>query len=178
MTLSVFTRRTSGNIGHLHECEPVITPHSSNLPLFTVTQNPSATVQGLKIDKILSVSLPWNERSSEYFPHVPYDRRIYRNMIMLSERLCSQVHCTLRPQKPFLYTNTSLVLLIQLGFVAFNNVSSSLSCPFSGWLFWPGWKWLGLESRFFYSFSTSKERVEGLNKASSHYCALFASQIL
>lgn len=30
--------------------------------------------------------------------------------------------------------------------MVFNNVSSSLSCPFSGWLFWPDWKWFGLES--------------------------------
>ncbi len=30
--------------------------------------------------------------------------------------------------------------------MVFNNVSSSLSCPFGGWLFWPDWKWFGLES--------------------------------
>ncbi len=54
-----------------HECEPVINPHSSKLLLFTVTQNPSVTVQRLKIDKILSISLPWNDISCEYFPHGP-----------------------------------------------------------------------------------------------------------
>lgn len=56
--------------------------------------------------------------------------------MVLSERPISVPKYTVPsdPQKLFLYTNASLVLLIQLGFVAFNNVSCSLSIMDFQWL--------------------------------------------
>lgn len=59
------------------------------------------------------------------FLMVPFDRRVYCNYIVFLESPISVPKYIVPsdPQKLFMYTNASLVLLIQLGFVAFNNLT-------------------------------------------------------